>query len=349
MEVSIAAPECSREDADSMARQSNVEELLLFPSFSRDSFIVSPTLIRWLRSVAARFDIVHVHGLFNPLSSLAIRAARRAERAVVVCPHGTLSRYTFAHRRTSLKQAYFSLIDRRNVERAAALHFTSESEMLEARWHGIDFHGRSHVVPPPFLPDSVRSSASGPTIGHPVVLFLSRIHPVKNVDGLLRAWKIVRASQPGPQLVIAGPGNPALVQSFKALAANLGVGASVSFCGFTGSEEKQILFQRSIVFVLPSHHENFGLVVLEAIAAGVPVVISPEVQLAPFVEHHKLGIVAPSDPSSFAAAMISAINDATLRERVAATGREIVTRYYAPRRIGDSLTRMYLSALAHSH
>ena len=349
IEVAIAAPECTIEDAEAMARQSGVEEITLFRSFSRGAFIVSPALIRWLRNEARRFDLIHVQGLFNPVSSLAIRTAQFAERPVVVCPHGTLSRYTFEHRRTLLKRAYLSAIERTNVERAAAIHFTTETEWAEAKWHRIDFDSRAHVVPPPFLEHSENGPRHDTKQTGLVALFLSRIHPVKNVAGLLRAWQLVLASEPSAQLIIAGPGKPVLVQSLKALAMTLGVAQSVTFFGFVGEEEKARLFSQATLFALPSHHENFGLVVLEAVAAGVPAVISPEVQLAPFVERHGLGVIAASDPETFGAAILRAMHDAPLKTRVAATGWELVRRHHAPAVIGDALARMYLSALSRAH
>ncbi|MEO5588524.1 MAG: glycosyltransferase, partial [Gemmatimonadaceae bacterium] len=344
--VAIAAPRASAEDAAAMIRQSGVEDLTLFPAISRGSFMVSPSLVRWVRTESRRFDVVHIHGLFNPVSSVSIRAARRAGTAVVACPHGTLSRYTLAHRRTAIKRAYLWAIERANVEHADALQFTTSTERDEAVRHGIDFGDRAHIVPPPFISEP-HNSVTGPTGNHPLAaLFMSRIHPVKNVDGLLRAWQLVVQSEPNSRLTIAGPGEPALVDSLKRLAETLGIAHAVRFCGFVAHQEKESLFSQTTVFALPSRHENFGLVVLEAIAAGIPVVISREVQLAPFVRENRLGIISGSDPQEFAGALLQAMRDDALRKRVALTGAELVARNYAPAAIGGALTSMYLSALA---
>jgi glycosyltransferase involved in cell wall biosynthesis len=344
LEVSIAAPSCGPDDINAMALQSGAAELIYFPAISRGALIVSPKLVQWVKKNAGRFDIIHAHGLFNPVSSLCIRAAREAGRAVVVCPHGTLSRYTLAHRRSLLKRTYLTLIERTNIEKASAIHFTTLTELDEARWHGVDFGNRAHVVPPPVLHDHAADLPRKPLDDPPTVLFLSRIHPVKNVDGLLKAWQHVLASVPNARLVVAGPGNAGVLQSLKRLAVSVGVSDSVTFLGFLGPEEKARHFSAARVLVLPSHHENFGVVVLEAVAAGLPVVISPEVQLAPFVERHRLGVIAKREPQEFAAGIISAIRDLSLQSRVASLGSELARQFYSPQAVGEDLMRMYYSA-----
>jgi len=327
-----------------MHRQSGGSTLQLFAGFGRSAFVMSPGLLAWLAQNARRFDVIHVHGLFNPVSSLSARVGFISGQSVVLCPHGTLSRYTIAHRRTTLKRLYFAGIDRGNVERAAAVHFTTDAECDEARLHGFDFGERGHVVPPPLLVEPA-GPLRVPRRDAPSALFMSRLHPVKNVDNLLRAWQLVLQAIPAAKLTIAGPGKPAYVDSLRSLAFELGLSDSVKFCGFVGGAEKARLFSEAMVFVLPSYHENFGLAVLEAIAAGVPVVISPQVQLAPFVEEYDLGIVAPSEPHLFAAGIIKALRDDSLHARVATTGIELVRSRYSPDVIGRRLMDMYLSAV----
>src|SRR5215208_810334 len=95
---------------------------------------------------------------------------------------------TFTHRRQLLKRAWFTLIERGNLERAAGLHFTTDAEREEAHWHAIDFANRAHVLPPPF--PGHESSTTKPA-REKIVLFLSRLHPVKNLEALIEAWSIV--------------------------------------------------------------------------------------------------------------------------------------------------------------
>lgn len=344
-EVSIAAPECEADDAEALERQSGAQRILLFPGFARGALIVSQRLLVWLYQHARDYDVVHVHGLFNPVSSLSILLARRARVPVVVCPHGTLSRYTDEHRRTAAKRAYFAMIERANVVNASAIHFTTETERVEAAWYGIDFARRGYVIAPPYLPPRLSKRRRDDGNRPATVIFLSRIHAVKNIPGLLHAWKFVLAEEPAAKLLIVGPGNRDLVGALESLAVTLGIQQSVTFRGFVAGAEKDALLAAATLLALPSHHENFGLVVLEAVAAGLPVVISPAVQLAPFVEQNRVGVVAPAEPSRFGRAIVDVLRDAHLREHVASEGSTLVQQAYAPSVIGLALHEMYVSVV----
>ena len=227
-----------------------------------------------------RAEVVHVHGLLNPISSGAARAAINRGVPVVIGPFGTMSRYTFAHRRTVAKRMYFRAVDAPNLRRAAGLHFTTPAEREEAKWHGIDFGTRAHVVPPPYR--GARASDHRPAAtASPLVLFLGRLHPVKGVDVLLDAWPAIRATHPGARLTIAGQGTPQYEAELRSRAARLGAdAASVVFPGFVRGADKVAHLAAAQVCVLPSLHENFGISVLDSVAAGVPIIVTPGVQLA---------------------------------------------------------------------
>jgi glycosyltransferase involved in cell wall biosynthesis len=295
-----------------------------------------------------RVDVVHVHGLLNPISSGAARAAIRRAVPVVIGPFGTMSRYTFAHRRTVAKRMYFRAVDAPNLRSAAALHFTTPAERDEARWHGIEFGTRAHVVPPPYR--GVR--AANHRMGErepPSVLFLGRLHPVKGVDVLLEAWPAIRSRHPGAKLTIAGQGTPEYEAELRSRAAALGADASsVVFPGFVRGDEKTAHLAAAQVCVLPSLHENFGISVLDSVAAGVPIVVTPGVQLAPWVGRRDAGLVAERSAAAVADAVGRALDDVGLRERVARCGAALVEADFAPRAVAPALRAMYDAALVQS-
>lgn len=341
--VTVAAPEGASEDAEAILEAGGDSSLVQFRSFGTGAFTSSPSLIRWVDRNASRFDVVHIHGLFNSISSLSARRAAARGVPTVLRPFGTLSRYTLAHRRTTLKRLWFSMLDRRNVSLASALHFTTDAERDEALLHRIAFGSRAFVIPPPLLgpvPESPRRLASA----DPQVLFLSRLDPVKNLEVLIDAWATIEHSIPGARLRIVGAGEPSYVRSLQHRA-RLVNAASVSFEGFLTGSAKADAFSQATVFALPSRHESFGLAVLEALAAGVPVVVSPEVQLAPFIKQHSLGMVTTTDAESFATAIVAAIADTRLRERVAAVGSRLVREYFGAEAIGSRLIGMYAFAM----
>jgi glycosyltransferase involved in cell wall biosynthesis len=304
--------------------------------------------VRWASRNAKRFDVVHVHGLFNPVSSLAARACIRMGSAVIIRPFGTLSRYTFAHRRTALKRVYFSLLERRNITHAAGIHFTTATEKQEAKWRGLSFDQRAYVVPPPFIDDVHRPDpvdSINAASGKATVLFLGRLNRVKNIEALLEAWPAVRRRFPAASLEVAGSGDQRYLAELKQRAHRLGINGDVRFAGIVSGPEKERLLRSASAVVLPSFHENFGMVVLEAVAAGAPVIVSPDVQLAPFVRDSGLGIVANPERATLAAAITATLGDAELKERVRRTGRATVAKSFSPEVVGRLLLDMYHGAL----
>ena len=316
--ATIVGPPCPDAERDWLAAQ--------LPSSARIVFGSSGDLVR-------RADVVHVHGLLNRFSSSAASATLSARRPLVLGPFGTLSRYTFTHRRRLLKRIYFTTIDAPSVRRAHAMHFTTEAERDEAAWHGIDFTGRAHIVPPPWRsPIPKYRSRTGST-----VLFLGRLHPKKGVDVLLDAWPRVSASREAARLVIAGAGD----KRFESMQM-----PGVEFAGFVSGDQKTACLANADAFVLPSHHENFGIAVLEAVAAGLPVVVSPGVQLAPWIAARRLGVVVERDPEALAQAILSVLGDAELRSRVARSGADAVVSDFGMPRVAPALLDMYRSAIS---
>jgi glycosyltransferase involved in cell wall biosynthesis len=342
--ITIAAPappDSDRVWISSMLPGATIET---FPVHGRGAFLHSPRLLSWLRAEGASFDAVHVHGLFNPVSSLATRTCVQRGWPVIVRPFGTLSRYTIAHRRGTLKRAYLKYLDAPNLRHVSALHFTTDVECEESMWHNIEWGDRSFIVPPPWVHEA---SASEPDRAAECqeVVFISRLHPVKSVGLLLDAWELVLRQRPNGRLTIAGDGEASYVRKLRDRSASLST--QVRFVGHVSAFTKKELLASAAVFVLPSLHENFGIAVLEALAAGVPVVVTPEVQLSSFVKEHSLGIVADRSPHLIAQAIVAAVDDRSLREHCRDDGPTLVARHYSPTVIGNQLNDMYRFAVAH--
>jgi len=343
-EISIAAPAPPASDRW-LANQLPDAELNVFRTHGRGAFLASPALHSWLSAHGARFDVVHVHGLLNPVSSLAARACARRSWPFVIRPFGTLSRYTFSHRRGALKELYSEWLDRPNLRRASAVHFTTTVERDESAWQGIDWGPRAFVIPPPWVesravaPRTIRAKRR-------TVLFLSRLHPVKRVGLLLAAWPLVTMQRPEARLLIAGDGDPALVRALRDQAAPLG--SCVQFLGFIEGAEKAALLGESDVFVLPSQHENFGIAVLEALAWGLPVVLTKEVQLSGFAAEHSLGVISGDSAEALASAIVEALDDDLLAARCREYGAGVVARYFSVESVGRQLMDMYSFSLDHT-
>jgi glycosyltransferase involved in cell wall biosynthesis len=341
--IDVAAPVAAIEEVAELER-AGARNIETFPGYGSGSTAASPALVRWLRSKARNYDVVHVHGFFNFISTFSARAAIAVGAPVIIRPFGTLSRYTFGHRRSSMKKVWFQSLERPNILRAAGIHFTTSTERDEAAWHGIPLGDRAHVVPPPFDVRTI-DRADLPGRAPNTVLFLGRLHPVKNLEALIDAWPIVQERFPDAKLAIVGPGTAGYSDKLTARASHQGARGSILFTGFLSGSAKAAALASASLFVLPSLHENFGMVVIEAIAAGLPVVVSEHVQLRDFVAKHDLGIVASDSAESIAAAIIAALGDSALQKRVAARGEALVKETYSPEIVGERLSSMYFAAV----
>ena len=355
IDAAVAAPAPPATDLAWFRSRAGDTPVHVFPTRWRGSARMSPELLEHLRAESESLDAVHVHGMFNGISTSAARAARRAGVPYVIGPFGTLSRYTFAHRRRLLKRAYYALLDAPAIRGAAAMHFTTVHERDEARRLASVRSVPSIVVPPAWVPDEAtrvgverRPAAAGSLPRPETVLFLGRLHPIKALESLIDAWPTVRAGRPAARLVIAGSGDPEYTRALEARVLQSGSGESVSFAGFVTGAEKARLLGEADVFILPSYHENFGVSVLEAVAGGIPAVVSPDVQLAEVIEQNRLGVVVAREPLSLARGILSVLGDAALRQRCAAEGGAVMQSLFAPGVIGLQLREMYELARSRS-
>jgi glycosyltransferase involved in cell wall biosynthesis len=300
-----------------------------------------------LRSPATpsdRIDVVEIHGAMNPYTPAALGIVRRAGVAAIVHPFGTLSHYTLSYRRAWAKGAYSRLFERPMLA-GAPFHFTTVEERDDALSLPLVRPGATFVVPPPFTPEWTDDiAAHRPLTGAGRrVLFLSRLHPKKNIEALLEAWPTVADAIPESTLTIAGNGEPGYERSIRNAAARHG--ARVRMPGMLVDEEKVSVFRDADVFVLPSFHENFGVVILEAASAGIPVVLTPQVQLASWVEANGLGVVVSTAPSSVADGVTRALRDDKLRRHCRDHGPSLVAGTFGPDVVGVALERMYRAVL----
>jgi len=227
----------------------------------------SPTMRRGIAAAVETADLVHNHSMWMMPNLYSHHAARRAGRPLVFSTHGTLSEWAMSRARLR-KQLVWWAGQKAALEGAACLHATSESERDEMRKSGL----KQAIAMLPNgvdIPENIATKEGTP----PRLLFLSRIHPGKGVSWLLRAWKKLENRHPEWELVIAGPLSSSYADEMLAMAHDLGL-QQIEFVGEVQGREKTDLIAGADVFVLPTHSENFGIVVAEALAHGTPVVVT---------------------------------------------------------------------------
>jgi glycosyltransferase involved in cell wall biosynthesis len=161
----------------------------------------------------------------------------------------------------------------------------------------------------------------------PVVLFLGRIARKKGIDVLIRAFGAVLRDVPDAWLVVAGPDDDGLTPSLRRLAEREGVARCVVFTGMLTGAPKLASLAAADMWALPSHGENFGNAVVEAMAASRAVVVSPEVNIACAIEAAGAGIVAPRTPAAFADAIGGLLRDERRRHALGEAGRAFARGY----------------------
>ncbi len=253
-----------------------------------------PALRHWLARELPRFDAAIVHGLWQYHGYALWREARRHRTPYFVYPHGMLDpwfnrAYPLKHLK---KLAYWRLVEARVLRDAAGVLFTCEEERRLARTAFRPWRCREIVVnygcaaPPPPTPaqDAAFRARCPGLAGRPFLLFLGRIHEKKGVDLLLDAYAaLAAAASPAaalPALVVAGPcATPAYLSALRARAAATPTAGEVFWPGMLEGDAKWGAFRAAEAFVLPSHQENFGIAVAEALACGTPALISDQVNI----------------------------------------------------------------------
>ena len=287
-----------------------------------------------LRDEIDEADLLHVHSLFLYPQLTAARQAARSGTPYVVSIHGSLDPYI--RRRGRIRKALVNVAwQRRMLQHAAALHTTADAEAAlisdvapgtprEVIPVGLDLSIFDRVSER----DGVRFRTTRLNAhGGPIVLNVGRVSEKKGIDALIRAFASVVERGKSAQLVIAGPDDEGLTPGLERLAGELGVGGFVTFVGMLDRHEMVAALRAADVWALPSRTENFGIAVVEAMAAGLPAVVSPEVNIARDLADAGAAILAPGTPEAFSEAIEALLLDDKMRRDVGERAREYAQRY----------------------
>ena len=275
-----------------------------------NAFKFSPTLSRWLRANVRDFDVVHIHAVFSHPSLAAGRACRSAGVPYIVRPLGSLDPWALSRRRWRkrlLRPAVQALI-----KGASAMHFTTDEE---ARLAGAA--ARMSAVIPSGL-DDVYFEVNAPPMSErePLVVAIARFHPVKRLDLLIQTFHSIAGDRSvnGWRLILAGDGEPDYRQELERLAAAGPAAGRIEFAGWLDEAQKRLLLSRASLVAAPSFQENFGLSLVEALACGVPAVVSRGVNLSVTIDLAGAGWIAGEGEHDLRRALVDAMRDTEERQ-----------------------------------
>lgn len=325
----------------------NVPTIFFQRDFS-EAFKYSRHLADWLMPNVSKYDLVHIHAVFSHACLSAARACRLKQIPYIVRTIGNLDPWSLGQKRWR-KQLFWQLGVKQMLRGAAAIHYTSraEQELAETAL------GLKHGVVIPLGVDEALlqpAPAENPFLAqypdlqaNPYVLTLCRLHPKKNLETLIELF-LRLTGQTGLRdwrLVIAGEGEPEYVAQLQGLVNAVSGAERVLFAGWLQGEQKRGALRAASLFALPSHQENFGLSVVEAMACGVSVLISNTVNLADEVRAANAGWVVSLDKTEIGAALHTAMTEADERGQRGQAARELVLRRYRWSAVGQALTQLY--------
>jgi glycosyltransferase involved in cell wall biosynthesis len=319
-----------------------------FPINGGHYYKLSRTLAGALRKNVRKFDILHIDSLYQFPSTIAAHYSRKFGVPYILRPHGTLDPYLY-RRHTLRKRVYEGLVERRNLSDAAAVHFTSTEEMELAKTLGLRL--KAVVVPlgmeqeeglPMELADEIWPQLSGKQ----VVLFLGRINFKKGLDILARAMGEICRRRSDVHLVIAGPDNDGYIHSVRKWLAEEGVLAATTFTGFVLGGRKAALLKRADLFVLSSYSENFGFAVVEAMGAGLPVVISNKVNIWREIDAAGAGLVVNTEPGEVATAITRLLDNPRLAHEIGVRGSWLARKRFSWESAGLRLLELYTKSVS---
>ena len=304
----------------------------------------------WKKIGNGAFNLVHVHEPWHYPGFIAFRAARKYGIPYVLSPRGALDEWCL--RQKALKKwLYMKMIQGHILKSADAIHALTNEEMKSIAELGYKtpvFVAPNGIDPSPFEcpPDTSAFSTAYPELsGKRVILFIGRLHSKKGLDVLARSYASLSHKFEDTALLVAGPNEDGTQERMESILKTSPASGSTVFTGLLTGTAKLAALASADLFVLPSHSEGFSMAILEALAAGLPVVISKQCNF-PEVSEHDAGFVVEPNDAAVTEAISTLLSDDQLRTRMGHNGRNLVREKYTWPAIAASMAGLYRKLVA---
>lgn len=314
-----------------------------------------------LKSNLKAFDLVYIVNIWSYPAAIAAYYSRLYKKPYIIVPSGMLYPDTFS-KKIWKKRPYYYLVVKRDLKDASAIHYTTEDEAKKTHSF-LNLMNRKIIIPNGIdlsefsdLPDTEKLKIRYPHLKNKkIILFLGRIHWIKGLDILVKAYATILKERDDLHLLIVGNDKGEYSKKVKKWIREYGMDyvdynsadrdytedTKVTFIGMLTGKEKIEAYAGSDIFVLPSYSENFGMVAVEAMACGIPVIISNKVGIYKEIERNKAGIIIDADSKSLYEGIKLLLEDPDLREEIALNGRKLVEKYYDIDKVADKMIEAY--------
>lgn len=308
----------------------------------------SSALHKKLKETIKDFDLVHITSTFLSVSTLGAYYAKKFNVPYIISPRGNLMKGALEHN-SFKKNLYMFLIEKGNLSGADAIHFTTDLEKNEYIATRLPLKKAILISNHLSIENSDKAKSNqnfrqkyNISKDSKVILFLGRINWKKGFDTLIPAFAEVLKKEPKAKLVIAGRRNDEDYRfSIEKMIKKEGIGHSVIFTDMILGADKNSALEESDVFVLPSYSENFAMAVLEAMAMGLPVVITEGVGIASWVEKAQAGIVIKKDKDELANSILKILKDPISAKKMGEAGKKLVQEEFSEEKVAEKWIRAY--------
>ncbi|GAB4244797.1 MAG: glycosyltransferase [Saprospiraceae bacterium] len=308
-------------------------EVFYYRRFTKDHTHLSPGLIWAVWHQCRRYDAVHIHAWWNIPVLMAVLVCWLRGVRPVLSPRGMLSDFSFG-KSNPLSKRLIHKFGGAFLLRKVKMHLTAEAERQEVERLGYP----GGVVIPNIIDQATVPGSPLPRNHPPELLFLSRIHPKKNLELLFQSLAEVPHDW---RLNIAGDGEEAYISALQKLAAELGIAERINWLGHLSGEQKFDYYRKADLFVLTSHNENFANVVIEALSAGTPVLLTKGVGLSDYVSNNDLGWVCEANKDAVKSSLEEFFSRPELARSFAAKARQTVERDFSAKALIPRYLELY--------
>ncbi|CAI9084868.1 glycosyl transferase [Candidatus Methylacidiphilum fumarolicum] len=311
-------------------------------------YYFSIPLKQTLSETILKYDIIYIYSLYRFPPTITAYYARKYQIPYVINPHGSLDPFLFKKKRW-IKFPHERLFDFPNLNHASAIHFTSLEEQqlvtpLKLKSPGI-------IIPLGIDVKQYRYLSKGHfrrqynLFESKILLFFGRINFKKGLNLLIPAFSQIIKKHEDVTLILAGPDNEGYGKKVSKWINEYNLEKNVIFTGMITGEKKKALLADADVFILPSYTENFGIAVVEAMAAGIPVIISDKVNIWREVKEGNAGIVVSCNVQEIAKACIELLSDDTLRHTMGENGKIIAENLFSIENTAKKLEESFIEII----